>query len=365
MKTWQGDKWVLGLAAALVAIGLAMLYSVSTVESLDRYGNTSYYVRHQLLNGGLVGLLGLVFFYRLPLKLLKKFAFPFVVLALLLLALVKVPGVGFSAGGASSWISVGPIFFQPSEIMKLAAVIYASAWLAAKDSFRSFGESVGPMFAVVGLGALLILWQPDFGTMVTLLGTVFLLSFSSGVPLKWIVGIGVAGLVGLLLLVKIEPYRIERLLTFLNPSTDPQGAGYQVLQGLLAIGSGGLWGLGYGLSRQKYNYLPEVLGDSFFAVVAEELGFVRALLILAIFLLLFLRGLRIAGQAPDKFSKNLALGVVALFSVQFFVNMGAVLGLLPLTGVPLPFFSYGSSALIVNLCALGILLNVSRDVKLK
>lgn len=364
MRKNKPDKWLLIISGSILAIGLVMLYSASTVESLQRFGNTTYFIKHQVLNGGLVGFLGFLFFYRIPLKKLRLLALPLMILSLVLLSLVKVPGIGFSAGGASRWIHFGPIFFQPSEVLKLAVVVYASAWLAGRNSYRVFSESLGPMLAAVGLGSLLILWQPDFGTMIAVLGTVFLLVVASNVPWRWILSMGAAGVAGLLVLIKLEPYRMQRFLTYLNPTIDPQGSGYQLLQGLLAIGSGGVWGLGYGLSKQKYNFLPEVLGDSIFAVVAEELGFVRILAILLLYLFLFVRGLQIANATPDKFGRFLAVGVVAMLSVQLFVNVGAILGLLPLTGIPMPFFSYGSSSFIVNLCALGILINVSREAKL-
>jgi cell division protein FtsW len=279
--------------------------------------------------------------------------------ALFLLLLVKIPGIGFAAGGASRWIHVGPVFFQPSEFMKLAVVIYVSAWLVTRNNFQEFWKSLGPMLSLVSLGLLLILWQPDFGTMIALLGIVFVLLVAGGVPWKWILGMGATGLAMLGLLIRLEPYRFARVLTFLDPGKDPQGAGYQILQSLLAVGSGGFWGLGYGLSRQKYNYLPEVLGDSMFAVVAEELGFFRVIIILVIFLLFLLRGLQVASKTSDVFGRLLATGVVAMFMVQVVVNIGATLGLLPLTGIPLPFFSYGSSAFIVNLSSLGLLLNIS------
>jgi cell division protein FtsW len=243
--------------------------------------------------------------------------------------------------------------------MKLAVVIYVSAWLVTRNNFQEFWKSLGPMLSLVSLGLLLILWQPDFGTMIALLGIVFVLLVAGGVPWKWILGMGATGLAMLGLLIRLEPYRFARVLTFLDPGKDPQGAGYQILQSLLAVGSGGFWGLGYGLSRQKYNYLPEVLGDSMFAVVAEELGFFRVIIILVIFLLFLLRGLQVASKTSDVFGRLLATGVVAMFMVQVVVNIGATLGLLPLTGIPLPFFSYGSSAFIVNLSSLGLLLNIS------
>lgn len=358
------DKLLLVFSGLLVVTGLLMLYSVSTVESLERYGSTSYYIRHQIMYGGTLGLLGFLFFFKIPYKNLKTFALPIMIAALVMLVLVKIPGMGFSSGGASRWIHVGPVFFQPAELMKLAVVIYSAAWLSTRRGFGKFWETLGPMFSLLLLAALLILWQPDFGTMIALLLTAFILLVTSGVPWKWILSLAGSGLAVLLILIKLEPYRVARLLTFMDPSRDSQGAGYQILQSLLAVGSGGFWGLGYGLSRQKYNYLPEVIGDSVFAVVAEEMGFIRTVIILVLFLLFFLRGVKVAQAAPDMFGKLLVVGVVGMIMVQVVVNVGATLGVLPLTGIPLPFFSYGSSAFIVNLSALGILFNVSTKANL-
>lgn len=220
------------------------------------------------------------------------------------------------------------------------------------------------MLIIVCLFAMLILWQPDFGTMIALLGTAMVMIVAAGTPWKSIAALAAVGVGVLLLLIKLEPYRAARLLTFLNPGVDPQGAGYQINQALLAVGSGGLWGLGYGQSRQKHNFLPEVLGDSIFAVIAEELGFIRVLGIFALFVFFLVRGFQIASGAPDLFGKLLAAGLTAMIVIQVVINVGATVGLLPLTGIPLPFFSYGSSALIVNLTAVGILLQISRHSKL-
>jgi cell division protein FtsW len=288
-----------------------------------------------------------------------------VVVSLLLLTLVKVPGIGFAAGGASRWIHVGPIFFQPAELAKLAIIMYTAAWTTSRKAhLHNFASGLLPMLVVLGLFAMLILWQPDFGTMIALLGSALVVVVASGVPWKWILSIAAAGIGLLFLLIKLEPYRAARLFTFLNPNYDPQGAGYQINQALLAVGSGGLWGLGYGQSRQKHSYLPEVLGDSVFAVIAEELGFVRVLGILALFIFFCIRGFQIASAAPDVFGRLLATGLTAMISLQVIINIAATVGLLPLTGIPLPFFSYGSSALIANLAAVGILLQISKHSKL-
>ena len=356
------DYGLLVCTAVLVVIGIVMLYSASTVESLERFGNTGHFLRSQLLQGVLIGSIALYICSRIDYHVWQKLLPVVVAGSLLLLALVKMPGVGFSAGGASRWIHLGPIFLQPAELAKLAVVIYAAAWLSSrKNHLHSFSNGILPMLVIVGLYAILILWQPDFGTMLALLGTVFVMIIASGVPWRWVLTMLGSGVALLFLLIKFEPYRAERLFTFLNPGHDPQGAGYQINQALMAVSSGGWFGLGYGQSRQKHHYLPEVLGDSVFAVVTEELGFIRSLGILAVFVFFFLRGFQIAANSADLFGKLLATGLTSMIVLQVVINVGAIIGLLPLTGIPLPFFSYGSSALIVNLCAVGILLNVSKQ----
>ncbi len=355
------DMLLLALTGLLFVSGMIMLYSASTVESLERFGNTTHFIRNQLVQGGLIGLLALFVCSKIDYRVWHRMV-PLVISgSIILLLLVKVPGIGFSAGGASRWIHVGPVFFQPSELAKLAIVIYSAAWMAnRRQHLHDFMSGIFPLLAIIGLLSALILWQPDFGTMLVLLSASFMMLLAAGTPWKWIaVIVGASGAL-LLLLIWFEPYRAARLFTFLNPEHDLAGAGYQVNQSLLAVGSGGVWGLGYGQSRQKHNFLPEVLGDSIFPVIAEELGYVRVLGILGIFLAFMARGMRIALGAPDHFGRLLAAGLTALITVQVFINIGASIGLLPLTGIPLPFFSYGSSSLIVTLAACGILLQISK-----
>lgn len=360
----KSDRWLLVIIGLLFVSGMIMLYSASTVESLERYGNTTHYIRNQLLQGGLIGLAALYLCSRIDYRLWQRLVPLVVGGSLLLLLLVKVPGVGFGTGGASRWIHVGPVFLQPAEVAKLAIVMYSAAWMAnRRQHLHDFMSGIFPLLAIVGLFALLILWQPDFGTMLVLLGAAFMMLIAAGTPWKWITAVVAGGGALLLLFIWLEPYRVARLFTFLNPQHDLSGAGYQVNQALLAVGSGGVWGLGYGQSRQKHNFLPEVLGDSVFPVIAEELGYVRVLGIMGLFLAFMVRGMRIALHAPDHFSRLLAAGLTSLVLVQVFINIGASIGLLPLTGIPLPFFSYGSSSLIVTLAACGILLQISKHSK--
>lgn len=359
------DYQLLAIILALLAFGLIALYSASTVESFKNFGNTTRYIFHQVLYGVGIGLALMVVLSKIDYHKWQKLL-PFIILiALVLLALVKAPGIGFSSGGATRWIHAGPLFFQPAELAKLALVLYLAAWAAKKHRANSddFVFNVLPSLVIVGLFAGLILWQPDFGTMGILVATSAVMLFASGLSLKQFFSLAAAGVLAFLFLIKFEPYRYERLISFLNPEFDPQGTGYQINQALLSIGAGGLWGYGYGLSRQKYNYLPEPMGDSIFAITAEELGFIRIILMLTLFVLLTLKGSQIAKKAPDMFGKMTALGITSWIILQTFVNIGSMAGLLPLTGVPLPFFSYGSSSMLVTLSAMGILLNISRQTK--
>lgn len=358
------DKTLLVIILALFLIGLTVLYSASTVESYKNFGNTSYYILHQFLYGGLIGLAGMIIFSKIDYHFWEKMSWVLVVAALVLLVAVKLPGLGFSAGGATRWISVGPIFFQPAEVAKFSLIVYLATWLSRqKTAITSFFSQTLPPLIVTGIMAALILWQPDVGSMSILVLTAISMLFVGGLPARHFFWVVLSGLAGLAVIIRLEPYRLERLMTFLDPSHDPQGIGYQINQALLAIGSGGLGGYGYGLSRQKYSYLPEALNDSIFAVMAEELGFIRVVFILGLFVLFVLRGLKVSLLAPDNFGRILGVGICAQLILQVIINIGAITSLLPLTGVPLPLFSYGSTSLIITLCSLGVLLNISRHVK--
>lgn len=356
------DTILLFIISALLIFGLISLYSASTVESFQNSENTRRYITHQLIYGVGIGGLLMYIMSRIDYHKLKKFLPYILFLSLILLTLVKVPGIGFSFGGAERWIHIGPFFFQPSEFAKLAMILYIAA-LSDRISKKqgSNNSEIFPAIIILGMFSSLILWQPDFGTMSIIVLTSFVMFFISGVNLKFFLKIFVVCLALLIIMIKVEPYRWQRVVNFLDPAHDPQGTGYQISQALIAIGSGGMWGYGYGLSRQKHNYLPEPMGDSIFAITAEELGFVRICFILLIFFAFYLRSKTIANQAKDQFGKTLVLGISVWIILQAIINISAMLGLIPLTGVPLPFFSYGSSALIVILGSIGIILNVSRQ----
>lgn len=359
------DYLFFGLLCALLGIGLVMLWSASTVESQQNFGNTSYYFTHQLMYGVGIGLAGMFIASKIDYHVWKKLIPLALIGTLVALIMVKIPGIGFSANGATRWISLGPIFFQPSELAKLAIIMYLAGWMSERGHHEGFFKSVFPPVLVIGLYCLLILWQPDLGTMIALVLTAAIMLFVGGIKLRYFAGLTAAGIASMLILIKLEPYRVQRITAFLNRSVDPLGIGYQINQALLAIGSGGWFGYGYGHSRQKYSYLPEAINDSIFAVMAEELGFIRVLIILALFLWFIIRGVQISLRAPDLFGKMLAVGVIGMIGAAVVVNISAITGLLPLTGIPLPFFSYGSSAMIVALTSCGIVLNISKQAKLR
>jgi len=349
----------------IVIFGLIMLSSASVSLAFEKFHNSYYYLRHQMIYGLIPGLAMLLFFSFFDYRKLKKFSFWFLVISIVLLVLVFIPGIGAGYGTARSWLNMFGTSFQPSELVKLTFLIYLASWLENRGHKKAsdFSEGLKPFLTVLGLVALLLILQPDLGTMTIIILVSLTVYFIGGANLLHIIGIGFGSLIGLFILVKIAPYRAARLMTFLHPELDPQGIGYHINQAFLAIGSGGFWGRGFGMSRQKFQYLPEVAGDSIFAIIAEELGFIFCIFLVLAFLYLIYRGFKIAQSAPDNFAKLLVVGIMAWIIIQSFVNIGAMVGLLPLTGVPLPFISYGGTALAVLLAACGIVINISRQTR--
>ncbi len=361
------DYALLIVSGLLLLAGLAVLWSASTAEAKHTFDDTNYYIIHQITRGVLVGLIAMWIFSKLDYHILKKPAGVLVVMGLLLLLALKIPGLGFTANGATRWIELGPILFQPSEFAKLALIVYLAAWSSNHNRAgnNNFWTSIFPPLLIVAVMAGLIVFQPDLGTALAIAGIAVTMLFIGGARLKYLLWTGVGAVLLAGLMVIFEPYRMRRITAFLNPEADTLGVSYQINQALIAIGSGGFLGYGYGLSRQKHFYLPEAINDSIFAVMAEELGFLRVSLVLLLFAFFIYRGLHIALNAPDTFGKMLAVGLTSLFGISVLINVGAILGLIPLTGIALPLFSYGSSAMIVNLAAIGILLNISKQSSVK
>jgi cell division protein FtsW len=351
------DRVLLVVTILLSIVGILFVFSASRVVGEFRYEDEYYYLKRQLLFFG-IGLLGLVLFSRLRLSFLEKITPYFFFFSLIFLILVIIPGIGSVKGGARSWIQIGSFSIQPSEFIKFSCLLVLARGISYRqEKHKSY------LFLSLFLVALifgLIMLQPDFGT-----GLVFVLSciallFFTGVPLIYFIGMACLGGIGLVYLIASAPYRMERILSFLNPFEDPLGSGFQAIQSLFALVPSGLFGLGYGNSIQKHFFLPEPQNDFIFAIYVEEMGLVGAIFLLALFVIFIVRIFYIAKRCENIYYRYLVTGIGCVFFVQIFLNLGVVTGLLPVTGVTLPFFSYGGSSLVVSLMMVGVVLAVSR-----
>lgn len=356
------DGPIVLLTFGLLLFGLIMLLSATGPIAFQRSGDSAYYLLHQLKVGVLPGSILFLFFALINVRRLKPLAFLALIATLILLLLVYVPGIGMSIGGSRSWVSFGGFSFQPSELVKLTFLFYLAAWLDTRQGRETQEWRAGllPFAAMLGTVMLLLILQPDTGSMTVIAGTSILLYFLSGAPIRWFLLMSAVGGGILALLIKLSPYRAARFMTFLHPEWDPQGIGYHINQAMLAVGSGGWWGLGYGHSRQKFLYLPEVEADSIVAVIAEEMGFFIMMLLLIGFGALIWRCLKIARASSDGFGGYLAAGVASMIAIQVILNMGSMTGMLPMTGITLPFISHGGSSLTVLLAALGVVAGLTR-----
>jgi cell division protein FtsW len=363
------DFLLLGVLIALLFMGILILSSVSAAFSQEKFGNPYYFLKHQVLYGLIPGLILALFVFKINLNFLKKWAMILLIINLVLLGMVFLPKIGIKALGATRWLKIGPISFQPSELLKLTSILYFSAWLSSrtekgskKMEKKSFNENLIAFLVMVGIISAFLIFQPDISTLGTIVIVGISIYFLAGTPFWHSLLMILAGTGALYALVKFAPYRINRLLVFLNPETDPMGIGYQAKQALMAIGSGGISGVGLGMSQQKYGFLPQSISDSIFAIFAEETGFVGCIVLISLFLIFLWSGFKIAKEKQDKFSKLTALGITSWISLQAFIGIASMTGILPLMGVPLPFISYGGSALVSELVGVGILLNISKNV---
>lgn len=360
------DSLLITSAIVLTLFGLLMLASASSVISQDRFGHPYVYVLRQALFGVSGGIFGFFLAYRIGYRRWQSIAPLPLLVSLVLMALVFLPQTGFGYGGARRWIHLGSFSLQPAELLKLSLIFYLAAWLAKrKKEIRSALEGTVPFLVVLGVIGILLVLQPDIGTLGVVILTGGAMYFVAGGRLLHMVVIVMLVLAVVAVLIWFAPYRLARVITFLYPETDPQGIGYQLRQSLIAIGSGGTTGLGIGFSRQKYYYLPEAFGDSIFAIMAEEIGFVGVTLFLIVLGTLLTRGLIVAKRAPDEFGRLTALGITSWIGFQSLINMGAVSGVVPFTGVPLPFISYGGTSLALLLTAVGVLTSISKSSKAK
>lgn len=348
------DFLLLLTTGILIVFGLLMVYDASAIQGLKDFKDSLYYIKQQL-TWVAVGIASMVFFVGFNYKKFKSLAFPLLFLSLILLLAVFIPGFGVSGGGAHRWLKFAGVTIQPAEIIKLTGVIYLAVLFEKKVRLAPF------LILLVGVSVITAVFQKDLGSTVVFVVTAATLYFASGGSIwHFVISLPVGGL-ALLLLILTSGYRSKRILAFLDPFSDPQGFTYHISQVLIALGSGGLFGLGLGHSRQKFEYIPQVSTDSIFAIIGEELGFMGGTLVIVLFAIVLIRGFKIAQNCPDNFGKILALGLTSWLGIQAIANLSSMTALLPLTGVPLPFISYGGSALVANLTAVGILLNISKQ----
>lgn len=362
MRYKNYDKAFLIIVLVLVIFGVFALASASFGLTSENRSLLNILSRQLLLGLGAGSILAFIT-SRIPYQCWQRFALVLFLVSFFLNILVFEPNIGFSYGGASRWLNFGHFFFQPSELLKFAFVVYLASWLVSRKSdAASFQFGFLPFLVMTGLIGALLVFEPDIGTLGVISLSSALIFFIGGGRLSQLGILLFLGIVILAALIFFEPYRMSRVLVFFNPSFDPGGAGYQARQALIAMGSGGLFGRGFGMSKQKFGFLPEPVGDSIFAVIAEEFGFLGIIFLVGAFMALMWRGFYIAKRAPDLFGRLLGSGIVILIMVQSLVNMAAISGMLPLTGIPLLFISQGSSALLITLVEVGVLLNISRAI---
>lgn len=361
MRTsYHPDYSIIFLVALLVIFGLVMLASASSNLGKVKFGDTYYYLRHQIINGLILGVIGFIIGSKIYYHRWEKIAIFLFILSIVFLLLVFTP-LGIKSGGAVRWLKLGPITFQPAEILKLTFILYLAAWLGKNsERIKSFKAGFLPFIIISAIIAVLLLKQPATSTAVILLATALIIYFAAGGRLSYLLGAVILGTIALFLLIYLTPYRFERISSYLMRDADILKSGYHLNQSLIAIGSGGLFGVGYGQSTTKIHYLPEPIGDSIFAVIAEELGFIGSISLLSIFILLILKILFLARKTGDKFAQLILVGFGSLIAMQTFVNIAAISGLIPLTGMPLPFISYGGTALTIFLTISGIIVNISK-----
>lgn len=355
------DKPFLWIVVLLMLVGL-FIFSSAVLGLLARDAEQVANIAvSQLLFGIVFGVGMLVATLNIPYKIWRRYSLYIFCLSLILTAAVFIPGIGLNHGGATRWLVLGPFSFQPSELLKFGFIVYLAAWLsAAKENIGTLRYGLIPLCVMLTLVGVLLLKQPDTGTFAVIFFTGLGMLIASGGKWRHAAGLVLIATIGLIALASFKPYVKDRIDTFLNPSDDPQGASYQIQQSLIAVGSGEFFGRGFGQSVQKFRYLPEPVGDSIFAVAAEEFGFVGSVLIVLLFLFFAVRGFSIAEHAPDNFSRLLVVGIVILITAQSYTNIAAMLGVFPLTGLPLIFISHGGTAMLASLAEVGIVLHISR-----
>lgn len=340
-----------------------MIYSSSNIWALYKFNDSLYYLKHQGLFF-IIGLIAMFVVSKIDYKLYLKYSNKIFLLSLILLVLVLVPGIGQVRNGSRSWFGIGSFGFQPSEIAKIALIIFVSKYLANNEKeVKTITKGVFPILLIIFLFFGLIMLEPDFGTGMVIVATLFVMLFASNIKLSFFGYLIVLGIVGIVGLIIMAPYRMARIVSFINPWVDPLGSGFQIIQSLYAISPSGLFGRGLGNSIQKHFYLPEPQTDFIFAIISEELGILGIIILSILFLVLFSSSLKISFNSNNLFAKYLSFGLIIGIMLQTILNICVVIGLVPVTGVTLPFISYGGSSLLVSMISVGIILNIDKDIK--
>lgn len=359
LKRRQPDFMIMILTLTLLGIGLVMIYSSSQIFAYMRYDDSAFFLKRQLV-WAVGGVFAMFFVMNVPYWYYKKMV-PFILVSLFILMVLVLTGLGEEKKGAQRWLDLGFIVIQPSEFVKLGIIIYlASIYSKKREYINNFARGLFPPLVIVGIFFCLILFQRDLGTGMALILFTMVMIFCSGAQFKHMFGLGLVSTVIFFVFAVTQEYRLARLTSYRDPWVDPERSGYQLIQSLYAIGNGGITGNGFGNSIQKYLYLPEAHTDFIFSIIAEELGLIGVLCILLVYVALIVRGIQIANRIPDAFATLLAIGIVSMIGIQSFINIGVVSGLLPTTGIALPFLSYGGSSLLLTMISIGILLNISR-----
>lgn len=353
------DKKLFIAIIALVIFGLFMVYSASNVVALYRYNDRAYFLKRQLIFA-FIGISIMIMFIHIDIFKIYKITTIIYIIALILLVIVLIPGIGKVRGGARSWIGIGAFSLQPSEFMKLAIILLISKYL--NNNYHDLKKPFEfiKMLVLIIFNFGLIMLQPDFGTGLVLVVSCILLLFNAGAKMKYFIILGIIGIAGIVFLIASAPYRMERIFAYLDPWSDPLGSGFQGIQSMFSIAPSGLFGLGYNNSMQKHFFLPEPQNDFIFAIICEELGLIGGVILLGLFLYIFIKIIKISVLVDNKYLKFLSLGIGLSLFTQVFINIGVVIGLLPVTGITLPIISYGGSSLVLTLMFLGLVLNISR-----
>ncbi len=354
------DFWIFTTVLVLLSLGIIMVFSASAAYAYNYMQDTYYFLKQQLISAGL-GLLVMFVTMQIDYKKLGKWSSLLLVVSIILLILVRIPGIGSKINGAWRWFYIGPLHFQPSEIAKLAVIIFFSYSLSKrKDQLQYFFKGLVPYLLLIGVFAILLILEPHLSGTILIASVACIILFNAGARIRHFVALSLPAAAALVAAVVTSEYRLARVTSFLDPWKDLQGDGWQVVQSLYAIGSGGLFGRGLGHSLQKFLYIPEPHNDFIFSILSEELGFIGVVAVLTLFLIFIWRGIKVSINAPDVFGSLMAVGITSLVGVQVLINVAVVTSSMPVTGMPLPFFSYGGTSLIFLMFGVGILLNISR-----